>query len=430
MSFLHPDAIAKFKSVQSFLLWFQMAYSIWQFIRTAKFFRLPYVTLSSSWHGFDSWYKTRKLILMLDEVDVDKDAVSEAGPQFLLSSPHPGMTIDEVGDYNVEVSFFDLQTPAYYTCLTSKQRAAHMVLLQNYKRMVQFGRDDDLLWPKVHLIRRLSFEDAVSHVLSGKGYATGPQVVCFFDYSSRELLNQNFLRFASIWPLILQARHYDFWSIVFSLFVILMDVLSYGANKLWRFVQYWISRLVKVVVLQFSNRETRVFLFTFMGSISKRFVCYNFVTEEASSKVVKRVLLATHIKFDKSKVATLDPILSTIEVPKKEGNQEPNQTVQFAIAGVQYSALVQPRFSEQSRSSVHFNKPSSINIKVKDWAIEDMAYFLQVCDHCNEFKSSPIKELDENNTAVCSSFAEIVHGVKTRNFVLCEFKTPQRLFFT
>jgi hypothetical protein len=87
MSFLRPDAIAKFNSLESFLLWFQMAYSIWQFVRTAKFFRLPYVTVSSSWHGFDSWYKTRKLILMRDDLDVDKDALPDKEDALLPKTP-------------------------------------------------------------------------------------------------------------------------------------------------------------------------------------------------------------------------------------------------------------------------------------------------------------------------------------------------------
>jgi hypothetical protein len=361
------------------------------------------------------------------EVSVDKNALpdSERGA---LNSPTEAMTIVAVGDYNVEVSFTDLQPP--YTCLTTRQRAQHMKLLHtrytSRTLQVQFGRDDDLLWPKVHLIRRLSFEDAMSHVLSGKGYDISPQTVCFFDYSAREVLNQNFMRFASIWPLILQARNFNFWSIVFSIFIVMMDLFSYWANKIWRFVQYWISRSVKLVILQFSNRETRVFLFTFMATISTQFKCGNFVTQEASSKVVKQVLLATHIKFDKRKATTLDPILSTIEVPRKEGSKGRAQSISFEMDGVQYSAKVEPVLSEQWSSSVHIREH---NIKVKDWAIEDMAYFLQVCDYCDKFKFSPIKELNGYN-AMCSSFAEIVHGVKTRNFVVCEFKTSQRLFFT
>lgn len=432
MSFLRPDAISKFKHIQSFLLWLQMAYAVWQFVRTAKFFRIPYVMGSSLWHGLDSWIKPRKLILMQDDLDVDQDALIDL--EVLLNSPPAGITIVAVGNNNVEVSFTHLRP--HYTCLTTRHRAAHMVLFRIFclnDPKLQFGRDDDLLLPKLHLIRRLRFEDALNHVLSGKGYSTLPQTVCFFDYSAREILNQDFVRFASIWPLILQARHFEFWSIIFSIFIILMDLFSYFANKLWRSVQYWVSRFVKWVILRsVSNKNSRVFWFTFMATISTRFECGNFVTQKASSKVVKQVLLATHIKFNKSKlVATVEPIVyDPSNVPRKAAGvaqQAAAQNIKFVIDGVEYSAKVEPVLSDQGKSSVHFQKH---NIKVKDWDIADMAYFLQVCDYCDKFKFSPVKELDGDNNATCSSFAEIVQGVMTRNFVVCEFKTSQRLFFT
>lgn len=429
MSLLRPDAIPG--AAQSSLLWFQMAYAVWQFIRTAKFFRLFYVLGSSLWHGLDSFIRKRKLILIRDDLDVDQYA---RGPLENLRSPPPGMTVADIDSYNVEVSFTD---PSY-TCLTTRHRASHMLMLMNMLHSfkstdpqgLQFARDDDLLLPQIHLIRRLSFEDAMDHMLSGKGYDTLPQVICFFDYSSRELLNQNFLRFASIWPLILQARNFDFWSIIFSIVIILMDLFSYFANKLWRFVQYWVSRLVKWIILRVSSKASRVFCFTFMATISTRFECRNFVTAKACSKVVKEVLLATHTKIDKRKVAKLDPVSISINIADYNlPSSKIKRPVNFFMNREKYTAFLTPAVSDGGSFSVHF-EPATYNISVNDWTHADMAYFLQVCDYCDKLEVPPVKKLDGHD-AVCCSFAEIVHGVKSRAFVVCEFKTPHpSLFFT
>ncbi|KAG0623276.1 hypothetical protein M758_3G161700 [Ceratodon purpureus] len=419
MSFLRPNVSEKFQTLQSFFLWFQMAYSVWQFMRTAKFFRLPYVMVSSVWNGIDSWIKTRNLIMMRDDLGLDNFHDQDS----LLSKLPEGTKTLDVGT-NVEVSF-----GGSYKCLTSRHRAAHMMQLRQFKntnRQLQFGRDDDLLWPKAHLIRSVSFEHAMDHVLAGKGYDISLATASFFDYSSKQVVNQNFVRFASIWPLILQARSYDFWSVIFSIVIILMDLFSYWANKVWKFVQYWISRLVKWMISQVPSRERRIFLFTFMATISTWFYCQNFVTEEASSKVVRQVLLATHIRLDKHKIGRLEPIICTKEVPRKDRSENSAQNIKFKIHGVEYEAKVEPALSDREPSSVFFRKQ---NIKEGDWTMADMAYFFQVCDYCDRFKFSPIKLLDGNN-AKCCSFAEIVKGVKTRNFVLCEFRTAQKLFIT
>ncbi|KAG6553148.1 hypothetical protein Mapa_005207 [Marchantia paleacea] len=413
MSFLKPNVSQNFQKLQSFLLWFQMAYAVWQFVRTAKFFRLPYVMLSSLWHGLDSWIKQRSLIMIKEESEVDKDPLTADVLDKQGMPEH--MTITAIADSpNVELSFHP-DNPQVY--VTTRLRAGHMKYLRTYylayrnnRRLpLKFGKDDDLLWPGVHLIRRLSFDDVVNAVLEGKGYETQPATKCFYDYTSNEVLNQNFLRFASIWPLILQARSYDFWSI-------------------WKCTQYWASRLVKIMILQVRKRNSRTFWYTFMATVSTRFKCDNFVSGEASLKQVKQLLLATHIRVERKNISTLGPIVCSIEVPRKDiVGPGTSQTILFNLDGENYHGLAQPAMTDGVGSSVHFKSPE--DIKVDNWWIADMAYFLQLCDYCNQFKCSPIKKLEGKN-GQCSSFSELVHGVKDRKFVLCELKGPQKLFIT
>ncbi|KAG6553146.1 hypothetical protein Mapa_005205 [Marchantia paleacea] len=412
MSFSRTNVSESFHKFQNIVLWFQMAYILWQFVRTTKYFRLPYVMVSSLWHGFDSWLKKRNLIMMKDDIDVDYDpSVSD-----VLASEDmpPGMTIAAIADSpNVQLSF-DPDDPYIY--LTTRSRASHMKRIRafnyscrnNKSLPLKFGKDDDLLWPKAHLVRRLSFVDAICHVLHGKGYYIEPAMKCFFDYTTKEFVNQNSMRFVSTWPLILQARNYEFWSVMLSIAIVLIDLLSYFANRIWRFTQYWVSRLVKRLVYQIPDRETRTFWYAFMATISSRFECRNFVTSEASSKEVKEVLVATHIRLDKERIASLRPIECGIEVPrKKEVGAGTTQRIRFKLDGISYSGLAQPALTHAEVSSVLFQAPE--DVKVANWSVADMAYFLQVCDFCDKFKFSPIKAV-EGNDGLCSSFAEIVHG--------------------
>ncbi|BBN10703.1 hypothetical protein Mp_5g05760 [Marchantia polymorpha subsp. ruderalis] len=53
-----------------------------------------------------------------------------------------------------------------------------------------------------------------------------------------------------------------------------------------------------------------------MATISSRFECRNFVTAKTSSKEVRTVLVATHIRLEKGRIARLRPVECSIEVPR------------------------------------------------------------------------------------------------------------------
>ncbi|KAJ7540159.1 hypothetical protein O6H91_10G003200 [Diphasiastrum complanatum] len=414
MSFLHPDVSARFRTVLQYFLWFQLFYSVWQFIRTAKFFRLPYVLLSSLWHGLDSCYKVRKLVLMQD-IPLD--------PVLPNTTSSEVMSCDDIDGFNCKLSFnID---PSEYMYVSDMIRARHMEMLcgEYFRATLQFGVDDDLLWPDGHLIRRLDFYQAMDHVSSGKGYAIEPDVACFFDYSSKQVLNQNFLRFVSIWPLILQAKHFDFWSVMLSIVIIFMDVFSFWANKAWKFVQYWLSRFVKWIISRFSNRDTRVFLHTFMSTISTRFDCSNFVTKEVSAKVMKIFPIVTNMRVNKRRIQNFHPVSSVWGPWKRHINE-------LFLHDVRYEVHIQGNFlTGGDDSSVTVRGPGRAFVKEKGWTTQDMAYFYGVCQLCEAVSLAPVKTLDAHN-GYCCSLQELVQGVKERKFVVCEFEKEEKLLIS
>ncbi|KAJ7517891.1 hypothetical protein O6H91_21G044600 [Diphasiastrum complanatum] len=420
MSFLHPDVGGSFHHVLQYFLWFQLFYSVWQFVRTAKFFRLPYVLLSSLWHGLDSWYKPRNLIII-------KDVPTDPLPSREVSS-------EAIDEFNFKVSFNDGSENIY---VADKMKACHMEMLNEsfLKQHANFGVDDDFLWPGGHLIRRLDFYEAMDLVSSGKGYVTEPAISCFFDCSSKQVLNQNFLRFVSIWPLILQARHFDFWSALLSVVIILLDVFSFWANKGWEFVQYWLSRFVKWIIARFPNPDTRVFFHTFMSTISTQYDCSNFVTNEASVKVMTKVLIMSNIRVNKHKIQAFQPV-PCICGPWKKNSDE------FSLHGVEYRILVQGDFwsggngtvtvtdkGPASNGTLKVKRPTHPFVKVGGWNTADMAYFYGVCKVCDEFGVPPIKSLDARN-GHCCSLQELMQGVKERKFILCVFKKEEQMFIS
>lgn len=334
----------------------------------------------------------------------------------------PGMAVEDIDDFNRMVSFKEDMKGIY---VTDKLKANHMIMLRLYyssnQTRTKFGAEDDLLWPGGHLIRELGFYQAMDHVSSGKGYDTESKVSCFFDYSSNKVLNQNFLRFASIWPLILQARQFDFWSAVLSVVIIVLDVFSFWANKFWKWIQYWLSRFVKWSIARFSNRKARSFLHTFMSTISTRFNCSNFLTDKASVKVMRGFMIESDIRLNRSRIEGFHPI------PCVYGPWWKSRVV-FVLSGVEYRIQLQSGHLDGINSTVFLTGPGA-SLKDSGWTAEDMAYFLGVCTLCESLRVPPLKALDEHN-GHCCSLLDIFHGVKRRRFVSCQFKKKEKLFIS
>jgi hypothetical protein len=436
MSFVQPNVSHVFIKLLQYFLWFQLFYAIWQFLRTAKYCRLPYVLFSSLWNGLDSWFKLRKIILLkdipLDPILNEIDALD-------------GMTMEKLDNDdkadNYKVTFNNYAT----IYVTNRVRASHMVLLHTFiiRYKMKFGMEDDLLWPKGHLIRKVGFLHAMDHVMHGGGYEAIPEVPCFFDYSSIEVLNQNFLRFSSIWPLVLQARHFDFWSAVASVIVIFLDVFSFQANKVWRSTQYWICRIVKnSISVLCVTRGSRMFWYTFMSTISNGFTCSNFVTGETSMKVLKLWPMHSNIRFNlkKHQIQQLIP-LECVSGPLQHKNNY------FKVHDVWYRIHLQNGFTDNSfQVTIKLEEPLShatVNgdsaqqekgstnpnfiHKEEGWTREDVAYFFGVLTICNETKVGPLISLNGNNGSCCD-LSMLISAVKFRKIFICEFVQNETIY--
>ncbi|CAK9190869.1 unnamed protein product [Sphagnum troendelagicum] len=477
MSFVQPNVSHVFTNLLQYFLWFQLFYAIWQFLRTAKYCRLPYVLFSSLWNGLDSWFKARKIILLKD---IPLDPIVNALDVL------DGVTMEKLGNddgaHNYKVTFKNYDT----IYVTDRVRGSHMVLLHTFiiRYKVKFGMADDLLWPNGHLIRKVGFLHAMDHVMHGGGYEVMLAVSCFFDYSSIEVLNQNFLRFSSIWPLILQARHFDFWSAVGSVIVIFLDVFSFQANKVWRSTQYWICRIVKTSIsVLCTTRESKLFWYTFMSTISNGFICSNFMTGESSLKVLKLCPMHSNIRLNLKKHRIQQLIhLECVPGPWQNKNnyfkmhhvwyrihfqngftnnsfsvkitlQAPPQHATMNLDSTQEEeGRTNPNFlhkedatmnldstqAEEGRTNPNFlhKEDATMNLdstqeeegwtnpnflhKEEGWTREDMAYFFSVLSICNETKVGPLTNLNGNNGSCCD-LSMLISAVKLRKIFICEF---------
>jgi len=430
MSFVRPNVNHVFTKLLQYFLWFQLFYAIWQFLRTAKYCRLPYVLFSSLWNGLDSWFKVRKIILLKD---IPLDPISNA-----LDHVLDGMTMEKLGNDdgadNYKVTFKNYAT----IYVTDQARASHMVLLHTFiiRDKVKFGMADDLLWPKGHLIRKVGFLHAMDHVMRGGGYEVMPEVSCFFDYSSTEVLNQNFLRFSSIWPLVLQARHFDFWSAVGSIIVIFLDVFSFQANKVWRSTQYWICCIVKTSISVLCvTRESKLFWYTFMSTISNGFTCSNFMTGETSRKVLKLCPMHSNIRLNlkKHRIQQLIPLECVPGPWQHKNNYFKMHDVWYRIQfqngftnnpfPVRITLAAPPRYATVNHDSAQLEEgwtDTNFMYKEEGWTREDMAYFFSILTICNETKVGPLISLNGNNGSCCD-LSMLIRAVKLRKIFICEF---------
>jgi hypothetical protein len=436
MSLVQPNVGHVLTKLLQYFLWFQLFYAIWQFLRTAKYCRLPYVLLSSLWNGLDSWFKLRKIILLKD---ISLDPIPNALDVL------DGVTMEKLGNddgaHNYKVTFKNYDT----IYVTDRIRASHMVLLHTFiiRQKVKFGMADDLLWPKGHLIRKVGFLHGMDHVMRGGGYEVMSAVPCFFDYSSMEVLNQNFLRFSSIWPLVLQARHFDFWSAVGSVIVIFLDVFSFQANKVWRSTQYWICRIVKMSIsVLCMTRESKLFWYTFMSTISNGFTCSNFITCETSIKELKLCPMHSNIRFNlkKHRIQQLIP-LECVSGPLQQKNNY------FKMHDVWYRIYFQNGFTNSSfpvtikleapprHATVNCDSTqeeegwTNLNFLHKEdgWTREDMAYFFSVLTICNETEVGPLTSLNGNNGSCCD-LSMLISDVKLRKIFICEFVEKENIY--
>lgn len=228
--------------VLSIINWIQAAYAVWQFVRVAKFFKLPYAFTSSLWHGgFRATFpKTRTVLLLtydMNEVDGFDQVDGIELDEFLTQAHEFSMPFENV-NFKVDGSKYNL------LLTTQPLNALQLWLYYKEKKQYPSVADKAYLARSCYYFRARSTQECIDHIVSG-GYFSVREYTCIIDQSSTDVLNQNFLRILSIGPLMLQARNLGFESAVLSGFVVLLDILNYFANQLWKFIREWLIISIK-----------------------------------------------------------------------------------------------------------------------------------------------------------------------------------------
>lgn len=186
--------------VPPWVLWLQAAYSVWTFLRNAKFFRIPFITISMLWHGYErTWFRHRKYLLL--------DGMSrETGGDW---QDYDSEEKRKSHSFSIENNYdmrFKMNNKDYRFCASFETGKPLKFL--HFAKHHQLVTQDIVLMGKYHLVKAAKPEAMLKYVLTGGTMKTCEEY-CIVDNTSSELLNDNFMRILSIFPLVLQAKGFD-----------------------------------------------------------------------------------------------------------------------------------------------------------------------------------------------------------------------------
>jgi hypothetical protein len=249
--------------------WLQTAYSIWVFLRDAKFFRIPYAVISSLWHGklFCSLPLSKQEYYVMVKGDERKDG--GIGSQHWIDED----TCEEKPSGDFVTVILKKEKAFDGSSIRVLVRAGNILryrtLIKKFYEYPICTREDHLV-PGLVIMRRLDATEMTQKFIDGysprlkKKYA-------FIDNSSGERLNDNFMKMLSVIPIALQARGFDWPSVYVFFAIVLFDFFSYVPNNLWHLFKVFLFYSVKSLIAKLRNENTRVFLHDFLSTISENF---------------------------------------------------------------------------------------------------------------------------------------------------------------
>lgn len=245
----------------SVLLYIQTAYSIWVFVRDAKFFRLPYVLISSLWHKgiCHSVLKKRKYIKFVHAGGLFTPDKSLGDVGFIKANKVGGRTVMKYRLHNGSTKLI----------LCDDTNVDTIVSLYKLFHTHIFSSSEDLLIPKHYLIKEITFEEVVQKFLDGYTPILCEEY-CWVDQTSSLKLNQNFNKMISIVPVYLQARRLDKISAYAFVCIICFDFFSYFPNLLWQFFKKALFKFSKSMFSKLSANVSE-FMHQFFSTISEHF---------------------------------------------------------------------------------------------------------------------------------------------------------------
>jgi hypothetical protein len=268
-------------TVPAWVLWLQAGYSLWTFLRNAKFFRIPFIVLSMAWHGFNAtWFGQRKYLLLdgrsretggdWSDYDTEEERKSHS---FSLENSHDMK--------------FKLKETDYRFCASFETGKPLKFL--HYATHYQIVTEDIVLMGKWHLVKSAKPESMLDYVLTG-GTMKSCEEYCLVDNTSSELLNDNFMRILSILPLALQAKGYDQFSTLVSATLVIMDIFSYFFNFVWQACKVFTFKYTKLTLARLPVKY-RVFIHDLLNTGSDSFMYCDDSLKKAYYKTVDRVMV-------------------------------------------------------------------------------------------------------------------------------------------
>lgn len=273
------------------VLWLQFGYALWQFIRVAKFCRVPYAVLAHTFMWIiGQWGRpfARKTYFVLGAGREKFYVIGASVPSILdgletrptgtkktlratKTSPPLAPQLACVSiTQPVRYSICFREAPKFY----SESSTVNESFVWNYLRDKPdfFAEVSDLLWPDFAIVDRIGALEGLKMICQGDYI---PQVVKrkrFLSVPDRELeLNQNFMRLLSTIPLVAQARGYQTLSVWISVAIIIIDQLSLVFNWVWQWFKRSLYHLFKLFMIHIGGLfppRTRETLCTFLSTIS------------------------------------------------------------------------------------------------------------------------------------------------------------------
>lgn len=259
------------------VLWLQITYLLWQFVRGEKYCRVPYalVVHTSMWL-IGKWSRpfAKRNYLVL-ETGREKFFVTDSGAEACQNS-----CICRTDRFRIEVSYPEeapqlvvISIPAInFKLCTSKDRK-HQTFLWNYLRDKPecLARVADSLLPNVAILDRVSDVEALRMLCQGD-YIPGRRNERFLAMPDRKHeLHPNFILLLSTVPLIAQARGNEGLSIWISAGVLVIDHLSLVFNFVWqKLKRFGFYVLTAPMTGSYFQAQTREVLCSILSTLSRK----------------------------------------------------------------------------------------------------------------------------------------------------------------
>lgn len=239
---------------------------------------------------------------------------------------------------------------------------------------------------------------------------------CIVDHTSSELLNANFMRILSIFPLILQAKGFDQISTLVSAIFVVVDIFSYYFNFVWQGCKAFTFQSTKLFLGMF-NVKYRVFMHELLSTGSDSFM---FCDDSMKKSYYKKV-----DKFMVVRGCEIPLEATTAPLPDEDGDLPEHQEIKMNLNTfiVQTEMVAEGYYNITITDSNNYRETRMfLSKKLTRKIIKYLMY-------CKETDSYPFRDLSPSSVHVVNPIQAMVNGVY--EWVLTvQLKQQVRLFFS